>query len=122
MDRVRKLEERLIAERGVEVPVINPGDTITVYYKVIEAGRERIQPFTGVVVQVRNSGIRKTVTVRKISDGVGVERIFPVYSPRVEKIEIVRRGKVRRKRIFYIREKVGKDARIKERRNNALLD
>ncbi len=92
------------------------GDSITVYYKIIEGNKTRTQFFQGVVIQRRGSGITETFTIRKVSGGVGVERIFPVYSPSIEKIEMNKRGKVRRARLFYLRELTGKKARIKERR------
>ncbi len=92
------------------------GDRITVHYKIKEGNKERIQQFQGDVIQRRNSGIDESFTVRKISNGVGVERIFPMNSPYIDKIEVNRRGKVRRARIFYLREQIGKAARIKELR------
>lgn len=100
-----------------DIPDFASGDTITVYYKIKEGAKERIQHFQGVVLQRRNSGIAETFTVRKISGGIGVERIFPVHSPNIDKIELNRRGKVRRARLFYLREKSGKQARIKEKMN-----
>ena len=92
------------------------GDSITVYYKIIEGNKTRTQFFQGVVIQRRGSGITETFTIRKVSGGVGVERIFPVYSPSIEKIEMNNRGKVRRARLFYLRDLTGKKSRIKERR------
>ncbi|MFM7023969.1 MAG: 50S ribosomal protein L19 [Flavobacteriales bacterium] len=92
------------------------GDTITVYYKIIEGNKTRTQFFQGVVIQRRGSGITETFTIRKVSGGVGVERIFPVCAPTIEKIEMNKRGKVRRARLFYLRDLTGKKARIKERR------
>lgn len=93
-----------------------PGDTVKVHAKVRERGKERIQIFEGIVIRKRRGMKRSTFTVRKISFGVGVERIFPLHSPNVAQIEIVRQGKVRRAKLYYLREKRGKDARIKERR------
>ena len=101
---------------GNEHPNFGAGDTITVSYKIKEGNKERIQNFRGVVIQISGSGTTKTFTVRKMSGNVGVERIFPVASPFIESIEINKRGKVRRKRIFYLRERTGKKARIKERK------
>lgn len=98
-----------------EIPDFKPGDTVKVHVKVVEGARERIQVFEGAVIRRRGSGIQETFTVRRMSYGVGVERIFPVYSPRVDKIEIKKRGKVRRAKLYYLRERVGKAARIKER-------
>ncbi|MFP4289443.1 MAG: 50S ribosomal protein L19 [Bacteroidales bacterium] len=98
-----------------EYPAFQAGDTITVHYKIKEGNKERIQPFQGVVIQRRGSGHTETFTVRKISSNIGVERIFPISSPFIEKIDLVRRGAVRRARIFYLRELRGKKARIKEK-------
>ena len=97
-------------------PDFRPGDTVKVHVKVVEGTRERIQVFEGVVIKRQNGGISETFTVRKISYGVGVERTFPVNSPRIEKIEVSRRGIVRRAKLYYLRNLRGKAARIKERR------
>ncbi len=99
-----------------ELPAFASGDTITVHYKIKEGNKERIQQFRGVVLQRRGSGTTETFTVRKMSGNVGVERIFPTFSPFIEKVDINKRGKVRRARIFYFRELTGKRARIKERK------
>ena len=99
-----------------KIPDLAPGDTVKVSIKVIEGGKERIQPFQGVVIKIQRGGINASFTVRRIAYGVGVERTFPLYSPRVEKVEIVRHGKVRRARLYYLRGRSGKAARIKERR------
>lgn len=99
-----------------DLPDFKVGDRVTVHYKIKEGNKERIQLFQGDVLQRRNSGIDEMFTVRKISNGVGVERIFPLHSPFIEKIEVNRHGKVRRARIFYLRKQIGKAARIKERR------
>lgn len=99
-----------------DLPDFKAGDRVTVHYKIKEGNKERIQQFQGDVIQRRNGGINEMFTVRKISNGVGVERIFPLHSPYIDKIEVNRRGKVRRARIFYLREQIGKKARIKERR------
>jgi large subunit ribosomal protein L19 len=98
-----------------DIPDFRPGDTLKVYVKVIEGSRERIQLFEGVVIKRRGGGISETFTVRKISYGVGVERTFPLHTPRIERIEVVRRGKVRRAKLYYLRDLRGKAARIKER-------
>lgn len=95
-------------------PDFRPGDTLRVHVKVIEGQRERIQVFEGVVIKKRGSGISQTFTVRKVSNGVGVERTFPLHSPKIDKIEVVRRGKVRRAKLYYLRNLRGKAARIKE--------
>jgi large subunit ribosomal protein L19 len=97
-----------------DIPAFRPGDTLRVHVKVREGQRERIQVFEGIVIRRRGSGISETYTVRKISYGVGVERTFPVHSPKIEKIDVVRRGKVRRAKLHYLRGLSGKAARIKE--------
>lgn len=97
-------------------PEFRPGDTVKVHVKVVEGERERIQLFEGVVIKRQNGGISETFTVRKISYGVGVERTFPVHSPRVAQIEVTRHGKVRRAKLYYLRDRRGKAARIKEKR------
>lgn len=99
-----------------DLPSFQAGDTVTVHYKIKEGSKERVQQFQGVVLQRRGREATETFTVRKISSGLGVERIFPVGSPFIDKIEVNKRGKVRRARIFYLRERTGKSARIKERR------
>ncbi|NLC54210.1 MAG: 50S ribosomal protein L19 [Firmicutes bacterium] len=98
-----------------DLPVFGPGDTVRVHLKVVEGERERIQVFEGVVIARANGGLRETFTVRKISGGIGVERIFPVHSPMIAKIEVVRRGRVRRAKLYYLRKRSGKAARIRER-------
>jgi large subunit ribosomal protein L19 len=98
-----------------DLPEFRPGDTVRVHVKVVEGQRERIQLFEGVVIKRRGGGISETFTVRKISYGVGVERAFPVHSPKIEKLEIVRKGKVRRAKLYYLRNLRGKAARIKSR-------
>ena len=100
-----------------EVPEFNVGDTVKVYNKIVEGTRERIQVFEGVVIARKNSSVRETFTVRRISFGVGVEKIFPVHSPRIEKIEVVKRGKVRRAKLYYLRDLTGKATKIKEKKN-----
>ena len=97
-----------------DLPDFGPGDTVRVFFKVIEGGREGVQPFDGVVIRRQNGGLRETFTVRRISYGVGVERTFPLHSPRIEKIQVLRRGKVRRAKLFYLRGLSGKAARIRE--------
>lgn len=100
-----------------EIPDFAPGDTVKVHVKVVEGNRERIQVFQGVVIARRGEGIRETFTVRKISFGVGVERIFPLHSPIIDKIELVTRGDVRRAKLYYLRDRVGKAAKVKEKRD-----
>ena len=99
-----------------DIPEFGPGDTVNVHVRVVEGDKERIQQFKGVVIAIRGSGARKTFTVRKVSNGVGVERIFPLYSPKIAKIEVLRRGHVRRAKLYYLRQRSGKSARIKEKR------
>lgn len=98
-----------------DLPEFRPGDTVRVHVKVVEGQRERIQLFEGVVIKRRGGGISETFTVRKVSYGVGVERAFPVHSPKIEKLEVIRRGKVRRAKLYYLRNLRGKAARIKSR-------
>ncbi|WP_391209808.1 50S ribosomal protein L19 [Psychrobacillus sp. L4] len=99
-----------------DLPTFRPGDTVRVHVKVVEGTRERIQMYEGVVIKRRGGGISETFTVRKISSGVGVERTFPVHTPKIANLEIIRRGKVRRAKLYYLRDLRGKAARIKERR------
>lgn len=99
-----------------DVPEFRPGDTVRVHVKVVEGNRERIQAYEGVVIARAGTGVRELFTVRRISYGVGVERKFPVHSPRIDKIEVIRHGIVRRAKLYYLRELTGKAARIKERR------
>ncbi|HEY8392123.1 MAG TPA: 50S ribosomal protein L19 [Capillibacterium sp.] len=98
-----------------DIPDFSPGDTVRVHLKVVEGERERIQVFEGIVIARANGGLRETFTVRKISGGVGVERIFPLHSPMIAKIEVVRKGRVRRAKLYYLRERSGKAARIQEK-------
>ncbi len=100
------------------IPEFNPGDTIRVHVRVVEGDKHRIQVFQGVVIARRGGGTRETFTVRKISGGIGVERIFPLHSPNVDKIELMRRGRVRRAKLYYLRDLRGKAARIDERRED----
>ena len=97
-----------------DVPEFKAGDTVNVHVRITEGNKERIQQFKGVCLQRRGVGATETFTVRKISGGIGVERIFPIHSPSIDKIEVLRYGKVRRARLFYLRDKIGKNARIKE--------
>ncbi|TAJ07904.1 50S ribosomal protein L19 [Marinilabiliaceae bacterium JC017] len=114
MDLIKVAEAAF--QSGVEMPKFGAGDTVSVHYKIKEGNKERIQIFKGVVIQIKGEGVNKRFTVRKISNNVGVERIFPMSSPFIEKVELNRAGKVRRKRIYYLRGLTGKKARIKERR------
>ena len=96
-----------------DIPDFRIGDTVKVFVKVVEGNKERLQAYEGVVIARKNGGLRETFTVRKISYGVGIERIFPVHSPRIDRIEIVRRGEVRRAKLYYLRERSGKSAKVK---------
>jgi large subunit ribosomal protein L19 len=111
---VQFVHEQLIAKK--EYPKFKSGDNITVNYKIIEGGKERIHSFRGDVLKLQGTGATATFTVRKISDGVGVERLIPFYSPNIDSIVLNKRGKVRRAKLYYLRERSGKSARIKEKR------
>jgi large subunit ribosomal protein L19 len=118
MNLIAELEAEQIASLGKDIPDFKPGDTVRVGYKVTEGTRSRVQNFEGVCISRKNgSGIAGTFTVRKISFGEGVERVFPLYSTNIEKIEVVRRGKVRRTKLYYLRSRRGKSARIAEQTN-----
>ena len=114
MNAVAFVHEQLTANK--EVPKFKAGDNVTVNYKIIEGNKERIQSFKGDVIKRQGQGATATITVRKISDGVGVERLFPVNSPNIDSIVLNKAGKVRRAKLFYLRERSGKSARIKEKR------
>lgn len=113
MDLIKIVEQDYLNK---DLPSFRPGDTVRVHVRVVEGGRERTQIFEGIVIRRRGSGVNETFTVRRISYGVGVERTFPVHSPRLAKIEVMRKGRVRRSRLYYLRNRVGKAARIKERK------
>lgn len=115
MDNLIKVAENAMWQKK-DVPEFKSGDTITVTYKIIEGSKERFQSFRGVVIQIKGRGMTKTFTIRKVSNGIGVERIFPLYSPGIESIEVNKVGVVRRARIYYLRDLTGKKARIKEKR------
>ncbi|MCL2295299.1 MAG: 50S ribosomal protein L19 [Spirochaetes bacterium] len=111
MDLIKSIETKQMKENAENFRI---GDTIKVYFKIIEGATERVQIFEGACIAKNNGGVRKTFTVRKLSYGVGVERIFPLHSPRIQKVEIVRAGKIRRAKLYYLRDRVGKAAKIKE--------
>ncbi len=115
MDLIKLVEAEYTS--NTVLPAFGAGDTVTVHYRIKEGNKERIQQFQGTVIQRRNAGMAATFTVRKMSNGIGVERIFPANSPFIEKIEVNKRGKVRRARLFYLRKLTGKAARIKEKRS-----
>jgi large subunit ribosomal protein L19 len=114
MDLVKFVEEQAVVKK--QVPAFKAGDTVSVHYKIREGNKERIQIYQGVVIQRNSVGVNETFTVRKMSNGVGVERIFPINSPNIEKIEVNNYGKVRRAKLFYLRNLTGKAARIKSKR------
>lgn len=99
------------------IPVFAPGDTLHLMIRVVEGGKERLQPFDGVVIKRQGGGVRETFTIRKVSHGVGVEKTFPVHSPKLAEIKVLRRGDVRRAKLYYLRDRKGKAARIKEKRD-----
>jgi large subunit ribosomal protein L19 len=110
------VDSLIAVKRNPKIPELASGDTVRVYIRVVEGGKERLQPFQGVVIKLQGGGVSATFTVRRIAYGVGVERTFPLYSPRVERVEVIRHGKVRRAKLYYLRGRSGKAARIKERR------
>ncbi|MGQ9497291.1 MAG: 50S ribosomal protein L19 [Desulfotomaculales bacterium] len=113
MNLIKAIEDE---QKKNDIPEFRPGDTVRVHVKVVEGGRERIQPFEGVVIRRRGGGLGETFTVRRVSYGVGVERTFPLHSPRVTRIDVLRHGRVRRARLYYLKGLRGKAARIQERR------
>ena len=114
MNLIDQLEKE---QQKETVPELRPGDTVRVHAKVVEGTRERIQVFEGLVIRVTGGGLRRNVTVRRVTHGVGVERTFLVHSPRIDKIEVIRHGQVRQARLYYLRGRIGKAARLKERRD-----
>ena len=115
MDAIKYVHEQLKSDKSL--PPFGPGDSVAVSYKIIEGAKERIQIYKGDVIQINGDGATKTFTVRKISNGVGVERVFPLSSPIIQDVKILKYGKVRRAKLYYLRKLVGKKARIKEKRN-----
>lgn len=113
MDLIKMIEEEQLRD---DLPEFNAGDTVQVHYRVVEGTRERIQVFEGTVIKVQGGGARATFTVRRLSYGVGTERTFPLHSPRIAKIVVTRRAKVRRSKLFYLRERQGKAAKVRERK------
>jgi large subunit ribosomal protein L19 len=114
MNTLKRFENARLRD---DIPPFSPGDNVKVHVRVLEGGRERIQVFEGVVIARSGGGLRETFTVRKISFGVGVERIFPLHAPIISKVEVTRKGKVRRAKLYYLRDRVGRSARIKEKRD-----
>ncbi len=113
MDIIKMLEDE---QKRDDIPEFRVGDTVQVHYKVVEGTRERIQLFEGTVIKIQGSGIGKAFTVRRISYGVGVERTFPIHSPRIAKLVVTRKGKVRRSKLYYLRDRQGKAAKVKEKK------
>lgn len=112
MEVIKAVEAEYLKD---QVDEFNIGDTVKVYFKIVEGQTERIQVYEGLCIAKKNGGVSKTFTVRKMSYGVGVERVFPLHSPRVEKVEVVRRGKIRRSKLYYIRDRIGKAAKVAEK-------
>jgi large subunit ribosomal protein L19 len=112
MDKIEEIQKEQLQK---DLPEFGPGDTVRVHYKIKEGDKERVQIFQGTVLQRRGEGISHTFTVRKISNGIGVERVFPLHSPFIQNIDVVRRGKVRRAKLYYLRQRKGKATRIAER-------
>lgn len=113
MDIIKMIEDEQLRD---DMPKFNVGDTVQVHYKVVEGSRERVQVYEGTVIKIQGGGARKTFTVRRLSYGVGVERTFPIHSPRIEKLVVTRKGKVRRAKLYYLRDRLGKSAKVKEKR------
>ncbi|MBE9223400.1 50S ribosomal protein L19 [Cyanobacterium stanieri LEGE 03274] len=111
---IESIESDYMKEKG-SLPSLNVGDTVKVGVRIQEGGKERVQPFEGTIIAMRNGGINETITVRKIFQGVGVERVFLLHSPKIADIQVIRRGKVRRAKLYYLRDRVGKATRIKQR-------
>ena len=119
MNTLQKFEAKVLAQltEGKKIPVFGPGDTVKVNIKIIEGDRERVQAYEGVCISRAGNGVNEKFTVRKISYGEGVERVFPIWSPRIDGIEIIRRGSVRRAKLYYLRDLRGKKAKIREKRD-----
>lgn len=115
MNTIEKIERDERARLGAELPQFKAGDTLKVHFKVVEGNRQRTQVYQGICIKRQGAGLRETFTVRKQSFGVGVERTFPLYSPKIEKIDVVAIGDVRRAKLYYLRKKVGKQARVREK-------
>ncbi|MDX9801248.1 MAG: 50S ribosomal protein L19 [Spirochaetia bacterium] len=111
MDLIKAVEATQLKENTEN---FNIGDTVKVFFRIIEGATERIQVFEGVCIAINNTGVRKTFTIRKLSYGIGVERVFPFHSPRIQKVELVRPGRIRRAKLYYLRDRVGKAAKVKE--------
>ena len=117
MDLLKKFESKQVSNlsEGKNIPSFKPGDTVKVNYRIVEGNKERVQPYQGVCIARKNDGVNSAFTVRKVSNGEGIERVFPLYSTKIDSIELVRKGVVRRSKLYYMRELSGKAARIKEK-------
>lgn len=115
MDVIREIEKQQLRS---DIPDVSPGDTVRVLVRVVEGDKERVQPFEGVCIARKGGGLRETLTVRKVSGGVGVERVFPLHSPSIAELKVLRKGKVRRAKLYYLRGLRGRKARIKEKRTS----
>jgi len=111
----QQIQEITKEQLKTDLPKIDPGDTVRVFVKIVEGGKERIQAYEGTVIKLRNASVSKTITVRKVFKGIGVERIFPIHSPRIDSIKVLKKGKVRRAKLYYLRALDGKSSRIKEK-------
>lgn len=111
MDIIKQIEQEQLREQGFD---FNVGDTVVLDYRIREGGKERLQKFEGTVIKIQGTGSRKTFTVRRVAYGTGIERTFPIHSPRIENLKVTRKGKVRRSKLFYLRDRVGKAAKVKE--------
>ncbi len=121
MQTLEQEEINAVKERtNKRIPEIHVGDTVKVGVRIIEGGKERVQPYEGTIIAMRNGGINETITVRKIFQGVGVERVFLLHSPRIDSITVIRKGRVRRAKLFYLRDRVGKSTRVKQRFDRSL--
>ncbi|NLY21559.1 MAG: 50S ribosomal protein L19 [Tissierellia bacterium] len=114
MDYIKNIEQEQLRD---DIAEFNVGDTVQVHYRIIEGSRERVQVFEGIIIKRQGGGARETITVRRLSYGVGVERTFPVHSPRIQKLVVTRKGKVRRAKLYYLRDRQGKAAKVKEKRD-----
>lgn len=114
MNLIKTIEQEQLK---TDLPDFKAGDTVQVFYRIIEGSRERVQVFEGTVIKRQGSGVRETMTVRRLSYGTGVERTFPIHSPRIEQLKVVRKGKVRRSKLYYLRQRQGKAAKVKEQKN-----
>ncbi|HHX68170.1 MAG: 50S ribosomal protein L19 [Miniphocaeibacter sp.] len=114
MDIIKQIEQEQLRENSFD---FNVGDTVVLDYRIVEGGKERVQKFEGTVIKIQGTGSRKTFTVRRVAYGTGIERTFPIHSPRIENLKVTRKGKARRSKLYYLRDRVGKAAKVKEYKN-----